>query len=61
MVYLSQLLNKKVYFEKNIYGEMVDFAVLESSPNPSISKVVVKKNGNKTTVSPSALRRIGLF
>ena len=55
MVYLSQLLNKKVYFEKNIYGEMVDFAVLESSPNPSISKVVVKKNGNKTTVSPSAL------
>ena len=34
---------------------MVDFAVLESSPNPSISKVVVKKNGNKTTVSPSAL------
>lgn len=34
---------------------MVDFAVLESSPNPSISKIVVKKNGKKTTISPAAL------
>ncbi len=32
---------------------MIDFAVLESSPNPSISKVVIKKNGKKLTISPS--------
>ena len=32
---------------------MVDFAVLESSPNPSVSKIVVKKNGKKITISPS--------
>jgi len=55
MVYLSYLLGQKVYFDRKLYGKMTDFAVLESSPNPSISKVVVKKNGKKITVSPSAL------
>jgi len=55
MLYLSQLLNKKVYFNKKVYGEMVDFAVLESSQNPSISKVVVKRNGTKITIAPSAM------
>lgn len=34
---------------------MVDFAVLESSQNPSISKVVVKRNGTKITIAPSAM------
>ena len=34
---------------------MVDFAVLESSQTPSVSKIVVKKEGKKTTVSPSFL------
>ena len=54
MVYLSQLLNKKVYLGKKIYGEMVDFAVLESSPTPSVSKIVVKKrDSSKVTISPS--------
>lgn len=56
MVYLSQLLGKKVYYNRKVYGEMVDFAVLESSSNPSISKVVVKKKGKKFTISPSAMK-----
>lgn len=34
---------------------MVDFAVLESTQNPSVSKVVVKKKGKKVTISPSFL------
>jgi CBS domain-containing protein len=55
MVYLSQLLNKKVYYERKLFGEMVDFAVLESTPNPSVSKVVIKKDGTKLTISPSFL------
>lgn len=55
MLYLSEILNKKVYFNKRIYGEMVDFAVLESSQNPSISKVVIKTQGKKLTVAPSAM------
>lgn len=64
MIYLSDLLNKNIYFENKIYGKMVDFAILESSPNPSISKIVVKKNGTKITISPSAItlkRRSGIL
>ena len=53
MVYLSELLNKKVYYNKKVYGEMVDFAVLASSANPSVSKIVIKKKGKKITISPS--------
>lgn len=33
----------------------MDFAVLESSPNPSVSKVVVKVKGKKITISPSLM------
>lgn len=55
MIFLSQILNKNVYFEGRTYGKMVDFAVLESSPTPSVSKIVVKKNGKKLTISPSAI------
>jgi CBS domain-containing protein len=56
MVYLSQILGKKVYYNRKTYGQMVDFAVLESSSNPSISKVVVKRGGKKITISPSVLK-----
>lgn len=55
MIYLSQLLNKKVYYDRKLFGEMVDFAVLQSTPAPSVSKVVIKKNGTKLTISPSFL------
>lgn len=55
MIYLSELLNKKIYLDKNVYGEMVDFAVLAGSTIPSVSKIVVKKRGKKTTISPSFL------
>lgn len=53
MVYLSELLNKKVYLERKVYGEMVDFAVLAGSTSPSVSKIVIKKKGKKTTISPT--------
>lgn len=53
MVYLSQLLNKKVYLGGKAYGEMVDFAVLESSPTPTVSKIVVKTKNSKVTISPT--------
>ncbi len=55
MIYLSELLNKKVYYQRKIYGEMVDFAVLESSANPLVSRIVVKKKGKKVTISPTYL------
>jgi magnesium transporter len=55
MIYLSQLLNQKVYYDRKSLGKMVDFAVLESTPNPSVSKIVLKKDGKKLTISPSFL------
>ncbi len=55
MIYLSQLLNKKVYFNQKVYGEMIDFAVLESSPKPLVSRVVIKRGVKKITISPSFL------
>jgi len=55
MVYLSDLLNKKVYFNRKVFGEMMDFAVQERTQNPSVSKVVIKRNGKKLTISPSFL------
>ena len=33
----------------------MDFAVLESSPTPSVSKVVIKTKGKKLTISPTFL------
>jgi len=55
MIYLSDLLNNKVYFERKVFGEMVDFAVQERTPNPSVSKVVIKRKGKKLTISPTFL------
>jgi hypothetical protein len=61
MIFLSNLLGKNIYFERKIYGKMVDFAVLESSPNPSISKIVIQQKGKKFTITPKAitLKRYG--
>src|ERR1035437_2558017 len=55
MVYLSQLLNRKVYYGKETYGKITDLAVFENYQNPSISKIVITKNGKKITVSPSVI------
>lgn len=55
MIYLSELLNKNLYSQGKVFGKMIDFAVLESSPKPSVSKIVVKKKGKKLTISPSAV------
>jgi CBS domain-containing protein len=55
MLYLSDLLNKKVYLNRKIFGEMVDFAVQERTPNPTVSKIVIKTKGKKLTISPTFL------
>jgi len=61
MLYLSDLLNKKVYLNRKIFGEMVDFAVLQSTPQPSVSKIVIKTKGKKLTISPTFLTWKGSF
>ena len=52
MVFLSQLLNKKVYYDRKIFGEMIDFAVHERTPNPSVCKIVVKRQWDKNNYCP---------
>jgi len=55
MVYLSQLLNKNVYYGKETYGKITDLAVFENYENPSISKIVITKDNKKITISPSVI------
>ena len=61
MLYLSDLLNKKVYLNRKIFGEMVDFAVQEHTANPTVSKIVIKTKGKKLTISPTFLTWKGSF
>lgn len=54
MIYISQLLNKNVYYQNSYFGKIIDMAVSEKRPIPPVSKVVVKINGKKTTLPTSA-------
>ncbi len=55
MLYLSQLLNKNVYFQKKLFGKIIDAAVFENYPVPTLSGIVLKREGKKITISPEAL------
>jgi len=55
MVYLSQLLNKDIYYRGQKYGSISDMAVSTNYPTPSLSKVVIRRHGQKFTVTPSAV------
>lgn len=55
MIYLSQLLNKTVYYEGKPFGKLLDLAVFENRPVPPVSKIMVKKEGKKITLAPSVV------
>jgi hypothetical protein len=55
VLYLSQIINKNVYFKKQKYGKIIDAAVFENFPTPSLSKFVIKRHGRKITVPPTIL------
>ncbi len=55
MLYLSQLLNKNIYFNKKVFGKILDAAVSENYPMPSLSKIAIKKDNKKVTISPEAI------
>lgn len=56
MLYLSQLLNKTLYYQKKSFGKIVDMAVSENRPVPPVSKIVVRNSGKKKiTIPPSAI------
>lgn len=53
MIYLSQLLQKRVYYHDKPIGKILDIAVIENRPSPPISKILIIKNGKKVTLPPS--------
>lgn len=55
MIYFSQLLNKKIYFNKKVFGKIIDAAVFENYPMPSLSKIAIKKDNKKLTITPEAI------
>lgn len=55
MVYISQILGKTVYFDNKPFGKIVDMAVTPNSPQPSVSKLEIKREGKKLTISPGVI------
>lgn len=53
MIYLSQLLNKTVYYQDAPFGKLLDLAVFENRPVPPVSKLMILKQGKKITISPN--------
>lgn len=47
MTYLSQLLNKNIYYKSTIYGKVVDFYMSEQLQTTTISKLIVKRDRQK--------------
>ncbi|MCL5410513.1 MAG: CBS domain-containing protein [Patescibacteria group bacterium] len=56
MIYLSQLLNKTIYYQNKPYGKIRDFAVVENRPIPPVSKILVKTKDKKITLPSSAIK-----
>lgn len=54
-MYLSQLLDRKVYYKGKVFGQIKDAVVLETQPNAPLSKLVIKKKGKKLTISSEAI------
>lgn len=55
MLYLSQLIGQKIFLDDKPYGKILDMAVFENRPQPPISKIEIKRNKKKLTISPDAL------
>lgn len=58
MLYLSQLLGKTIFYQDKPYGKIVDLAIFANRPHPPISKIEIKRNAKKLTISPQALSYI---
>lgn len=56
MLFLSQLLNKSVFFQGRPYGKVIDMAVFINKTDPPISKIEILQGKNKLTIPPNTLR-----
>lgn len=55
MLYISQLLNKPLYYKGEKFAKVLDLAILENRPVPPVSKIVIRRNEKKLTISPSVV------
>ena len=56
MLFLSQLLNKSVFYQGRPYGKVIDMAVFLNKTDPPISKIEILQGKNKLTIPPNTLR-----
>lgn len=55
MQYLSQMLNKPVYFENQRFAKLIDMSVSSAKSAPSVTSVVVKRGNRKYLVPLSSI------
>ena len=50
MLYISQILDKKIYQNNVLYGKVIDVVAHEVDKTPTINQLIVKKSGKKIAV-----------
>src|SRR5579859_5104369 len=56
MLYLSQLLGKKIFFQGKPFGKIVDMAIFINKTVPPVSKIEILQGKTKITIPPQAIR-----
>lgn len=56
MVYLSQLLNKPLYFKEEKYAKIIDFGLPVELQTPVISTILIRKDGQKYEIPTSQIQ-----
>lgn len=55
MLYLSQLLGKKIYYQGKQFGRIVDMAIFINKTIPPVSKIEIQQGKTKITIPPQAV------
>lgn len=56
MLYLSQLLGKKIYYQGKPYGKILDMAIFLNKTIPPVSKIEILQGKTRLTIPPQAIR-----
>lgn len=56
MLYLSQLLGKKIYYQDKPFGKIIDMAIFLNRTVPPVSKIEIQQGKTKITIPPQAIR-----
>lgn len=56
MLYLSQLLNKGIYYKGEYFGKIIDMAIFANRTLPPVSKIEILHDKKKITIPPQAIQ-----